>query len=247
MPKRGYENEKRVHTCCEARVYLMMMMLRKIHKAAHGVSRYSIEIGKKPKVHVSASSNTRFMPNVGRDVAAILDEAPTRSQAKLHRPLDQSNDKNEASSHNDGILEATALDIMDNMNAALASEKLSNIFRKVGPTSEVLEISFVKINRDCSHVDASWSSSALKGFVENLYSNSACSAKELHLAQKMTKNITHTLQKNESKFRSYLLKHINFRRVPRMFFQPQGALTALLQRFEAKTQLHSNSNSNSRR
>lgn len=117
-----------------------------------------------------------------------------------------------------GRLEATCEDVLDNMNETLASSALTNIFKGVRDASMVIEIVHVDMNMDYSHAYAHWESTILKDFMATV-SKEKDHEESQRLALQMEKQITSKLQKLEPVFRSKIVKKMDFKRVPRIFFK----------------------------
>lgn len=171
----------------------------------------------------------KFVPKADLDAADLLD-VPPREQ-KLSRPL-KTPQKQTPSPLGLGILEATASDITDDLNLALTSTSLRSLFANKADPSQVVTITEVVVNKDCSHADARWDSPHLTEFIEALSRRSPPDEAEYRLVCKMTKNLTQRLQAKESKFRTHLIKTMTFRRVPRVFFKPCASIESALQHFQ---------------
>jgi ribosome-binding factor A len=117
-----------------------------------------------------------------------------------------------------GRLETTCEDVMDNMNETLASSALINVFKGVKDASMVIEIAHVEINMDYSHATAHWESEILMNFVDSVRTENG-PEDALKLALKMETKITAKLQKLEPLFRTRIVKQMDFRRVPRIYFK----------------------------
>lgn len=181
----------------------------------------------------SARDNSTPAGLPGRDALNMLD-GPNHAMPKLNVPLVKEEKIVRSDPRSDGVLEATAEEVMDDLNQALTTSQLANIFKFVRNTSEVMEITKVVLNKDLSHADASWHSDYLEGFLRHLLLKDGLSASDLRLGKKMLKNVTNKLQSSEGKFRSHIIRSMNFRRVPRIFFRPGRRMDDALERIEVQ-------------
>lgn len=117
-----------------------------------------------------------------------------------------------------GRLEATCEDVLDVMNETLASSALINVFKGVKDASMVIEIAHVDMNMDYSHAYAHWESELLTKFVDSVRKERG-QEDAMALAVKMESKITSKLQKLEPVFRTKIIKKMEFKRVPRIFFK----------------------------
>eukprot|EP01039_Chlorochromonas_danica_P005882 gene5882-6477_t len=165
---------------------------------------------------------------------AMLDEVASSKRYKLNKSL-VAPEKEQITSQMDGILGATADEIMDDMNEVLDSPQFSSIFgNKFTSLSDALEISSLVLNKDVSHAHARWHSPIIAGFIDSLVKKEEVTKAQLLLAQKMASNITRRLQSNEGKFRSHIIRTINFRRVPRIFFRASHTIETLLDKLASR-------------
>jgi hypothetical protein len=107
-------------------------------------------------------------------------------------------------------------------------------------TSSVLEIDYVRLNKDASHVTAYWRSDMVEALVkevilkeqeekqaarlrDNGEAGGGKDGRKLYDAaavlDRAEKHVKKCLLLKEGRFRSYLSKHVEFRRVPRIFFE----------------------------
>jgi ribosome-binding factor A len=140
-----------------------------------------------------------------------------KTTAKLSKGLEKHVDP-EPSTAMQGVLESTAEEICGILNDALASNKLYKLFRGCPDASEAIDIEYVKINTDCSHATAFWKSSVIEKY-GNFVAVHDGPEKGFLVKQRMNKFISATLQRKEPVFRTILIKHMDFRRVPRVFFK----------------------------
>eukprot|EP01031_Cornospumella_fuschlensis_P038373 gene38374-46638_t len=191
-----------------------------------GLKKYS-----PPRQPNATSSHTRS----ALSALELLDEAKIFNGRKLNQSLEPKQ-KVKVSSETNGVLQATALELVDDLNAALATPQLSSLFRSVPNASEVLEISKVVLNRDMSHADAFWTSKISVAFIETLSAKDSITKQDVAAANSMVHNINNKLQARESKFRSHIIKSFDFRRVPRVFFRPDAKLEQQLRTLEQRRQ-----------
>lgn len=107
-------------------------------------------------------------------------------------------------------------------------------------TSSVLEFDYVRLNKDASHVTAYWRSDMVEALVKEVIlkeqaENQAARLRDngdvergkdgrklydaAEMLNRMERHVKKCLFAKEGRFRSYLSKHIEFRRVPRIFFE----------------------------
>lgn len=161
------------------------------------------------------------------DPSLEIDRArPIRQRAKISQPLEKP-PKLVLDDASQGMMEAIADDIMDNMNDALNSNDFIGVFKGVDYASQVVEISAVKLNQDYSHAHITWRSSYIEDVLIQ-FQTKDLTDRDVKMAEKMTKNITDILQLHEGKFRSHMIRNFNFRRVPRIYIQPDEYIEDLL-------------------
>ncbi len=145
-----------------------------------------------------------------------------KDKAKLSKGLEQKV-KQGISAASRGALDTTSEDIAEIITDALDSTKLINMFRGVEKASDMIEIEEVTVNQDYSHVTVWWSSPVVKKFA--LFVRQKQSLQEaVTLNAKMTANINEKLQKCEGVFRHFVMKNIDYKKVPRIFFRPHAEL-----------------------
>lgn len=172
------------------------------------------------KISIDRVSSVLDSPMVAEDR-----NRPIRMRGKISKPLD--NPKMELDNASKGILESTGMDIMDVMNESLRSDEFYNVFKGTDSAADVVEIIEVKLNRDRSHAHAVWKSRVIELFLDNLLTKSL-TPPDIKVAEKMVTSMTNILQRHEAKFRSRIIRTINFRRVPRVYFTHSQSLTDLL-------------------
>jgi ribosome-binding factor A len=152
-------------------------------------------------------------------------EAPLSAikRKKLATPLDQSSEERRKDPAESGILEATGVDIAELLNEAFPTMTFNEVgLSKVQDLGEVVEIVHVKVNRDCSHADASWDSPFIAQFLGKVEKSFGAQDRS-RIAHKLETGITSALQQREGKFRAFLARNMDFRRVPRVFFKVKDA------------------------
>ena len=141
-----------------------------------------------------------------------------KRRAKLQQGLEKQDKTKATSVAMQGVLEATAEDVCTILNSALETPAFSRIFRGCEDTSVAFEIDRVKLSPDCSHAVAYWRSHLMDKFISHAVDREGVEQGQL-LSHKMNKYVTKRFQNREPAFRSYLLKNMDFRRVPRIAFK----------------------------
>lgn len=115
-----------------------------------------------------------------------------------------------------GTFETAKEEILEVLENCLGSNELLHAFHSFPYTSKIVQIKNIQLNRDISHIDVFWESNFFEEFIQKIYEvNGETEGKRMK--KKLYKQITETLQKKEGKFRTYLMREIFFRRVPRYF------------------------------
>jgi ribosome-binding factor A len=146
-------------------------------------------------------------------------------RGKISKPLEKP--RLELDDASKGMLDSTGLEVMDVMNEALQTDEFYQIFKGTESAADVVEIIDVKMNRDFSHAHAFWRSKVVEMCFENLLAKNLAPT-DIKIAEKMLLNMTNILQRNEAKFRSHMVRRINFRRVPRIYFKHEKPLEDML-------------------
>jgi hypothetical protein len=138
---------------------------------------------------------------------------PSAGKSKLRKNLDAQN-LPDLTIAQLGTLQSAEEDILETLESCLESNDLLGTFPQFKYPSELVHIKNVKVNRDLSHIDVFWGSDTLERFVHRVY--------EVHgtndgkrMGDKIFKNVNLTLQKKEGTFRTFLMRTVEFRRVPR--------------------------------
>ena len=153
----------------------------------------------------------------------ILDEVRNSTGERFYKQrvkLTRSLEKEAARDIGDrgrGTLEAIGDEIADIINESLRSNKFADTFRRVRDPTPFIEIVKVVVNRDLSHADAYWISPVIHKFAYSCR-ESLGEKKEQALLKKMSKYINERLQTRESRFRTEVMRAMQFKRVPRIFF-----------------------------
>jgi ribosome-binding factor A len=175
------------------------------------------------------ATTPRDSRNGGTDASPteLLDgKSLTNAQtAKLQRSLETPS-KRLLTNAERGVMDAQSEDVLEVLNEALSSSQLYNLFQKTGDASKFVEFSLVRLNQDRSHTTVLWSSSVLEKFAAKVR-GTAGEQEAARFAKRAVENVNSRLQRREPLFRSLLIKKMDFKRVPRLFFRPLDAsLTA---------------------
>jgi ribosome-binding factor A len=145
---------------------------------------------------------------------------PSAKRSKLNKGLDKT-EKVVISECNKGIMDQSGNEIAEIINETLASRSFYKIFKGCDDASKVVEIEEVKINRDCSHAYAYWSSDILNKFAETMVLDNKINQEDYNrFVTKSVKYIHSHLQIREGFFRSKLAQKMSFKRVPKIYFKP---------------------------
>lgn len=145
---------------------------------------------------------------------------PSVKKSKLNKGLDKK-EKVLISDSNQGILDQSGNEIAEIINETLASRSFYKIFKGCDDASKIVEIEEVKINRDCSHAYAYWSSDILNKFAETMRLDNTIDQKDYNkFTTKSVEYIHSHLQTREGFFRSKLSQKMSFKRVPKIYFKP---------------------------
>jgi ribosome-binding factor A len=151
---------------------------------------------------------------------------PVRQRGKISKPLEKP-PKLVFDKASQGMSEAIADDMMDNMNDALGSNAFIGVFKGTDYASQIVEVSSVRFNQDYSHAHVTWTSDYLEQIFNEL-KKKQLSSREVRFSGQMLSNINNILQRNEGKFRSHFIRTFNFRRVPRIYFQHDQKLENIM-------------------
>lgn len=138
---------------------------------------------------------------------------------KLSSSLANPQFENDLTPHGIGVLDTFGTDISEVLNEGLHS---SNTFYGMIPGAkqpgDILEVSHVKVNKDCSHIMVYWSAPFITKF-SSLVRTEQGEAEAERVHHKMSGAMSSRLQQREPQFRSLLIKKMEFRRVPRITFR----------------------------
>lgn len=140
-----------------------------------------------------------------------------KKKSKLSQGLDKPMAENQSTAAQ-GVLEATGEDICNILNDTLSSSKLFRMFRGCDDASEAIQFEHVIVNTDCSHATAYWTSKVTQRFA-TLVARTEGERRSAELIHGVHDKICLRLQAKEAVFRTHLIKHMDFRRVPRVFFK----------------------------
>jgi hypothetical protein len=202
----------------------------------------------RPKIKNSSSKIVEKVSAILDDPLVLQDATkPKRERGKIAKPLTEiAALQLDASSK--GFLEMEATQIQEILNDSLQMDEISSniipsskVRGKIADISDFFEFTAVKLNRDASHADTIWSSSYLEKFYQSLvdepvprYTKTSYTQEDLDRFKAKLKDFSGVLQKNEGKFRTQIIRKMNFRRVPRIFFHPDPKLKRLLSELKYK-------------
>ena len=150
------------------------------------------------------------------DQLDMIGAIPSKNTSKLQRGLEKAEEK-DSSLAQQGLQDAQAEDICGIINDTLASNACAKLFRGYKDASMAVEVEYVVINKDCSHATAFWRSDTIDKFC-SLFVQQEGMQKAMLLRGRMQKQINDRLEQKEALFRSFLIKKMDFRRVPRILF-----------------------------
>lgn len=139
-----------------------------------------------------------------------------RAQSKLSRSFLQK-EKPKLTDYMIGVSESLNDEIIDAMNEALEDDAFFDLFRNRSKPSTIVNFSEIRSNRDFSHVTLYWESKLAE--ISCVKIKDKFGVKDgLRFYESMIAGISGRLQRREPQFRSYLMKHIYFKKVPKLFF-----------------------------
>lgn len=138
---------------------------------------------------------------------------PRAGKSKLKKSLDLQN-LPELTTSQMGALQSAEEEILETLENCLQSNSMLGVFPHLKQSSQLIQIAKVKVNRDLSHVDVIWGSQILESFITRVYETSGPTEGK-RIKDKIFKNTNLRLQRKEGTFRTFLMKAIEFRRVPR--------------------------------
>ena len=157
----------------------------------------------------------------GGKIASATTATSATTRQKLQRPL-EAPEKKRLSAAQRGALEATAEDLQDVLTEIMSSPAFANLFKGTEDPAAAVYIHQVKLNSDYSHATIIWKSDILQVFMRKVLQKMG--EESLHkLIRRSTHYVNSKLQSKESYLRSQVIRHMHFRRVPRLFFKPWDA------------------------
>jgi hypothetical protein len=141
-----------------------------------------------------------------------------KSKFKLKQNLSRKAEP-EMSESSQGMLDAVGEDIRDHLNEFLNSATFMYLFKDVPKSSTVIEFVHVKANRDYSSVIALWQSKSLDYFAAAVLAKMGPEEAE-KFCKRSVENVEAKLKKKVGPCRSYLMRKMDFKRVPQLTFRP---------------------------
>jgi ribosome-binding factor A len=151
--------------------------------------------------------------------AAKGDDLPSKKQTtggKLRKNLEKEQ-KSVLDFASQGASDTTAEEIREVLNEALESSKFSYVFKGFSDASKLIEITEVTCNRDFSNTSAYWHSLPMEVFVGTVQKKLG-DKEAIKYARKIGTQIETTLRSREGMMRSFLMRKMDFKRVPRIMF-----------------------------
>lgn len=176
------------------------------------------------------ASETGNKPLTNADLVDRLDSQSTaeagltgKDRSKLSRGLEQKA-KSVLSGESRGILDDTAEEILEHMTAVMESHDMKGLFRGVRNTTDHVYIEDITVNQDYSHITAWWSSPITDKFAQFLKQKNpnGLGTSSLKFLEASNRAVTAKLQLKEGFFRSKLVKKMEFRKMPRIYFRPMS-------------------------
>jgi hypothetical protein len=143
---------------------------------------------------------------------------PLATRLKLYKPL-EAPEKKALSSAQIGQLQSMAEDLHDVVTEALSTSAFGDLFSGMHDPNLAVHINEVKLNRDCSHAYIKWECDVLAKFAQEAQQEFGNDSAK-RFTSRAVKHINKRLQDREAQLRSYIIRHMHFRRVPRLFFAP---------------------------
>jgi len=199
------------------------MIRQPVQRPARGSAPVVESFSGKPKSGVNSKNSFAGTLALGLDRPAV-ELSATKSDVsvqkkKLSSSLTNPSLENDLTPHGIGVLDTFGTDIAEVLNEGLHS---SNTFYGMIPGAkqpgDILEISHVKVNKDCSHIMVYWAAPFITNF-SKLVQTERGEVESVRLHDKMSAAMTAQLQRREPQFRSLLIKKMEFRRVPRITFR----------------------------
>lgn len=135
-----------------------------------------------------------------------------------------------------GTNETIAVNILSHLSDALESRKMKRIFTGIRDIGDVIQFEHCHVNLDLSHCYVYWTSNVCDHFATFVAEKKGEEEAEKALTV-MYENTSKKLQSVEGYFRHALIQQMDFRRVPRIFFEPYAKY---LEKMRKKTGENSN-------
>lgn len=189
------------------------------------------------KTNVRVDPQTRII----NQVSSVLDDSfvredrskPIRERGKLSQPLIKLPEYEQRVANKESLI----LELEDILTETIEGSAFSKIIPGVNDLSTVIEFSKISINQDNSHVHVEWTSTSLFEFYSKLYDSASGTPEggkapytihDCDQFESRIQRLTNDLQHREGFFRTAIIHKINFRRVPRVYFQVEPDLKELL-------------------
>ena len=166
-------------------------------------------------------ANTGIEYNTRNSEIRTMNDGVKKSNKKLSQGLNKT--ENDLSASGIGFLDSYGSHICDILNdGLLENNNFYGMIRGSKHPGDVLDISHVKVNKDCSHIMAYWNANFINKFVE-LVVHERGTEEGGAMRRKLSSRMSSKLQSKEPQFRSLLIKKMDFRKVPRITFQEYTA------------------------
>lgn len=160
-------------------------------------------------------NNSHLLESIDMAAAPISPTVPSKAKLKLAKKLLKP-EKPKLSPKDAGLLEAESDELLGIISRTLKSSKLLEVFSSTDLAS-VLDVEKVVVNSDSSHVTVYWTSPAVAKFLAMVKRKHGLND-AIDIGQKICDKITSKLTARESVFRTDIMRHMDYRRVPRIFF-----------------------------
>lgn len=160
-------------------------------------------------------NNSRLIESIDTAAAPISPTVPSKAKLKLAKKLLKP-EKPKLSAKDAGLLEAECDELFGIISETLKSSKLLEIFSSTD-LATVIDVEKVVVNSDSSHVTVYWTSPAVAKFLSMVKRKHGLND-AIEIGQKICDKITSKLTARESVFRTDVMRHMDYRRVPRIFF-----------------------------
>lgn len=165
-----------------------------------------------------------------------VDKGRGRAKTKLNKSLVKPA-KRELDDASRGIQEALGEDLAQTMNEYLQENALFRTRKNLKNSSSdsLVEITTVSLNKDESHAHAYWTSEPVLSLLTQMIQNCTTmdTKRNYEVALRVEKNVSARLQRFEGKFRSNIIRTINMRRVPRIFFAADASTKLLIEKLKS--------------